>query len=704
MKKHQRRLGGSTVFGVLLVLAIPAPGPAHAQSDPSGETTLEQVSVTATRNPIDPFEYPGMVTVIGREKIQEQQASTPDDVLKWVPNVEFTGGPRRTGEVPSIRGFSGPDVIITIDGARQNFDSGHDGRFFIDPSLVRDVEVLRGPASSLYGSGGTGGLIAFRTVRADDFLAPGEKAGVTVSGGYQSVNREKLGTLTAYGRPTGSVDLLGSVTKRNSGSIELGNGSTLGRTDDDIISGLAKAGWDLAEHQRLEASFQRFRNEAEEPNNPQGAGDANQVEKDIRSDNVRLAYSYKNPQNKLIDLDVTAYYTAFQADELRLDGNGNGPKGELLKRDVDTVGLRLDNRSRLKLSDDIGITFTYGAEAFRDDQEGAAGSGERDGVPDAESDFAAAFGQAEIRINRPLGIVPGEVLIVPGLRYDHYKSSSSIAKSNEDQELSPRIGVSYLPTKWSLLFANYAEAFRAPTINELFNSGVHFRIPIGPGVTNRFVANPDLKPQRVRTVEFGAGLDFKQVARPDDRFRIKASHFRMEGEDFIDLDVIQPALFVGCNPFIPGNCDGTTRAANVADAELWGSEVEASYENRRVRVAFGFSTINGEDERTGEKLGVLTPPEVTLDTALKLPEINSILGWRMLAAKEFNKVDDPSERRGGYAVHDFYFAWTPNARPLKGLRVDLGIDNAFDKAYSRVFTGALESGRNFKVQLAYSFK
>ena len=91
-----------------------------------------------------------------------------------------------------------------FDGARQNFGSAHDGRFFIDPSLLKSVEVLRGPASSLYGSGGTGGIIEFRTMGAADFLAPGETVGATISGGYQTVNRERLGTLTA--KPVDGLD------------------------------------------------------------------------------------------------------------------------------------------------------------------------------------------------------------------------------------------------------------------------------------------------------------------------------------------------------------------------------------------------------------------------------------------------------------------------------------------------------------------
>lgn len=114
--------------GRLLALVgalAPAAAPGETPADPE-VYMADPITVTATRNPLPAFEFPGMVSVIGRERLERQQASTPDDFLRWVPNVEFVGGPRRTGEVPSIRGFSGPDVVVTLDGARQNFDSAHD--------------------------------------------------------------------------------------------------------------------------------------------------------------------------------------------------------------------------------------------------------------------------------------------------------------------------------------------------------------------------------------------------------------------------------------------------------------------------------------------------------------------------------------------------------------------------------------------------
>ncbi len=692
----------------------PVPAPESLQTQPPAQAgyrnILDTITVTATRNPIRSFEYPGMVSVIGLEEIQTRQPSTPDDILKFVPNVEFTGGPRRTGETPSIRGFSGPDVIVILDGARQNFGSAHDGRFFVDPSLLKRVEVLRGPASSLYGSGGTGGVIEFRTIDAADFLTPDETVGATISGGYQTVNRERLGTFTVYAKPIDGLDFVGSVTKRDSGSIKLGDGNELTNTDDDIVSGLAKASFKINDHHRIEGALISFNNKAREPNNGQGSGDGTAVglvDKDIRSTTLRAAYGFRNPHNDLVDLDVVVYRTDMQVDELRLDGDGIGPTGELIKRDVDTTGIRLDNRSRFKLSDTLAVTLTYGGELYRDEQDGAAGSGEREGVPDADANFYGLFAQAEMTISKPFGVLPGNFLVIPGVRYDDYNTSSPLAVDNNKSKVSPRIGGSYLPTDWLIFFGNYAQAFRAPTVNEIYLTGTHFQIPLGQSsVVNRFMPNPGLKPQNTQNVEFGGGLTFDDTIESNDQFRVKASRFWLEGEDFIDLSVDQPSVFGQRGPlpqcFVPGACDGTTISRNVANAKLWGAEVEASYENTRVLVGLGFSTIDGEDEDTGYKLGVLTPNQFTVNGMLKLPEIDSIIGWRMLAADKFGDVNDPDEERDGYAVHNFYFTWQPSENPLKGLRVGLGIDNAFDKAYSRVFTGATEAGRNFKGLVGYS--
>ncbi len=745
------RFGIGIALGVFLACAAGLwTEAAWAQSEDDGERTahghggvrqLPPVTVTATRNPVDPFVFPGMVTVLGRPEIRARQPSSPDDLLKYVPGVEFTGGPRRTGEAPSIRGFEGADVIVTIDGARQNFGSTHDGRFFVDPSLLRSVEVLRGPASSLYGSGGTGGLIAFETVDAADLLDPGRTAGVMISGGYQSVHSERAGNVTAFSAPGEGTDLIASITRRVSGTIRLGDGNELQDTDDDILAGLVKIGLEGADHHRVEGSFVGFRNDATEPNNGQegiGRGETavGLVEKGIRATTVSVAYHYDNPADRLVDLDLVAYRTRFRADELRIEGVERGPVGELLTRDVDTTGLRLDNRSRVPVSERMLVTLTYGAEYWNDSQDGGDGgtrmgtpdadAEERDGVPDADARFAGLFAQAEIGFSEPFGAGTGRLLLIPGARYDSYTMSSSgrLGTDNEQSELSPKLGVSWLPSERFMLFAGYAHAFRAPTVNELYLTGIHFPVFRGRELVgfNRFEPSPDLKPQATRTLEGGAGITFDDVITRQDRLRFKATVFRIRGEDFIDVGVRQvspPAA--ECIPFVsdrsripagpPGTfrrgCEGTSFSRNVPNARLRGTEIDAAYDSDRFRMVFGFSSIDGENRDTGARLGMLVPDQFTASVTVQLPEIDSVLGWSLLWADDF--PDDPAttgadrnEARAGYDVHDLHVSWRPDDPPFDGLEVDFGIDNVFDKAYNRVNTAAVEPGRSFKILARYS--
>ncbi|MEE4361741.1 MAG: TonB-dependent receptor [Pseudomonadales bacterium] len=694
---HHRARSGWLFAGAALLAGIPAPP--SAADDGDATPLLEVVTVTATSNPLAAFDYPGMVSVIDSEQIRLLQPSTTDDLLKWVPNVEVTGGPRRTGMQPSIRGFTGPDVVVTVDGTRQNFDSAHDGRYFLDPSLLRSVEVVRGPSSSLYGSGGTGGVIAFRTIRAEDLLRADERAGVRLSGGYQSVNDERLAVVTAYGRPLRQLDLVGSVTRRESGEIDLGDGSTLDRTDDALDAALLKAGWALRPGQRLELTWQGFSGDAQEPNNGQGVGGDDVVDKRIRSSDLRLHYSWDSG-TPWVDLTAVAYRNESTVDELALDALGNVPAGTLQRRTIATRGARIDNRSRFAIGDRMDATLTYGAELWQDDQQGSAGAAERGGVPDARARFRAAFVQAELSLSRPLGL-PGEVFLLPGLRRDDFEGQDDAGRETQDAAESRRLGVSWRPNAWGLLFANWGEAFRAPRIGELFQNGVHFRIPLGPGVVNRFVPNTALAPQRTATFEYGAGVDLVALLADGDRLQLKGSRFRTDAEELIDLEVTQPAPFAACDPFVFGACDGTTRAINVDDAVLEGWELEATYTHPRTRIAVGLSDVDGRNRITGDDLGLLTPVQLTLDAALRFPGQGATAGWRLMAAAAFDEVAEPELERDGYLVHDFYLSWQPEAA-RSAYRVDLQLNNAFDENYARVFTGAPQPGRNLAVRLTWT--
>jgi hemoglobin/transferrin/lactoferrin receptor protein len=652
----------------------------------AASVSVPPVTVTATRNPLATFEYPGSVSVIDHEEIDTKMPSTPGDILQDVPNVTFTGGPRRTGMTPIIRGFTAQDVILLLDGTRQNLITGHDGRFYLDPALIESAEVVRGASSALYGSGGLGGVIEFRTRDVEDFLEPGERYGTNLFLGGQSVNDEIAPGMTLFARPDDNLDVIGSFVYRNSGDIDTAGPGELD-ANDEIYSGLAKATYKMGSH-RLQAGWLRYDGSAVEPDNGQSATSTDQVRKDLLSQTWRMSYGFSDPDNKWVDLDATVYYTQYQIHQKGITDDDDSV------RDVGTKGLRIDNRSRVTLDADSNILFTYGIDTYRDDQDGELNGGDQPGAPDAYTQAFGAFSQAEITLPAPLGL-PGDLLVIPGLRFDYWSSDSDTNSSNSDQAVSPKIGVSYLPSDWLMFYGSYAYAFSAPNINDLYLTGVHFTIP-GFG-TNFFQPNPDLKPQTTRTIEAGMGIQFEDVAFPGDRVSAKGGWFLTYGDDIITRVVDQPAP-PAC---IPPNCNGTTIIDNVDKARLEGVEIESGYENEYMLLEVSYSHIDGENRETGEPLGDLQPDTVSVHAAAKVHPIDTQIGWRVTHGARFDKTNDPAEERDAYLVNDIYALWRPQEDWLRGFSLGIGIDNLFNETYSLVYEGANEPERNYKAQVAY---
>ena len=704
----------------LLVTTLIAFSPNLAAEDaPDDERREDTITVYGTSNPLPVFDYPGQVTVVDRNALETLAPSTISDALRDVPGLDFAGGPRRTGELPSIRGLSGQNVLILLDGARQSFTSAHDGRFFVDPELIGTAEIVRGPASALYGSGAVGGVLAFESVDAADLLREGETRGARARVGFQSVNAETLSSITTFGQH-GNFDGVASFGIRQSGDIELASGADL-PSDDDIQTALVKGRFSLSEALSIEGSWQRFTNSAIEPNNGQGVagtGDGvldRHVDKDITTDTVRVGLDFNPADNDWIDIAVTAYQTSSDVDEF----DATVPRTTV--RDIETTGFSARNAARFTLGS-AETTLTIGGDWYKDEQVGTddqTTTGTRGGVPNGESEFMGVFAQLESVIQTPAG----QVVIIPGLRYDAFESSSSIAPDmdNSDEAISPRLAASFAPAgaDWLRLFGSYAEGFRAPSINELYLDGVHFSIPhpvlFNPAVgsfvlaPNNFVPNPDLVPEETETVEFGAGVDFKKIFTSDDRFQAKISYFETEADELINLTVnVAPAASCFAPPFFQPCNWGTSVSANVDQAELDGWEGELHYESDRLFAHASFSSIEGTNLDDGSDLGALTPDRTALNLGLKVPEWNSRFGARIQHASDFaQRVSDGAggftlqDERDSYTVVDVYATWRPSF--ADGVRLDLGVDNVFDEDYERSFAGVTEPGTNFKIAASWQF-
>lgn len=679
------------------------------------ESDLERVTVYGSANPVSLSDYPGQVSVLSLEEIQLFDPSSMSALFRDVPGLEFSGGPRRTGETPSIRGRGGENVLILLDGARQSFISAHDGRFFVDPELIRRAEVVKGPASSLYGSGAVGGVLALETLDAADLLSNSESYGLKTKFGLQDANNDVLASITAFAQSE-QFDLIANFNKRTSEDITLGSGAELS-SDDDIASGLVKLGYTVNQALSLEASWQHFDNTAIEPNNGQGLNEVdNDVIKDITSDNYRLELALTPDDMPLVNASITLYKASTEVEEY----DPSVPRTTI--REIETEGLSLRNTSLMDVAG-TQLRMSVGIDWYEDTQQGLdtnTESGLRGGVPDGSGEFLGAFAEWEFTLKEPLGL-PGQLLVTPSIRYDKFKSeaTSLSTERSEDSATSPRIATTYSPSEWLSLFASYSKGFRAPSLNELFLDGVHFSVPhptlFDPTqnqfvfVNNNFVANTELTAERSKSYEFGFGLDFEDVLFDKDTLSTKVSHYRSDIENLIDLNV-DFAYDASCftPPFFPCSA-GVSSSKNLDKGEIKGIELTSDYQLSQFALSVNYSHIEGVDLDTGSDLGSLTPDRLNLDARWHFKQLDGLIGTRLQLAKSFTRQAlntesgalEDVEHRAGYGVIDLYAKWSPST--VKGLSVNFGIDNLFDKDYERVFEGVSAMGRNVKASVSYTY-
>lgn len=234
-------------------------------------TLLPEILVmtsTRTANPLS--RTAASVSVVDSEMLEERQAATASQVLKKLPNVEFGGGPRVNGEIPTIRGVFGPSITLMIDGARQNDSTspGLKSPLFIDPYFLQRVEVLRGPASSLYGSGGNGGVMAFTTISARDLLAGDARLGGGAKVAYNRADRSTRLNARAYA--AGEIfDALLAVGSQDWNKIRQGGGGYLDPNDGDAATGMVKFGVQPFADARVELTHQFYKSDNLQVNNPQ---------------------------------------------------------------------------------------------------------------------------------------------------------------------------------------------------------------------------------------------------------------------------------------------------------------------------------------------------------------------------------------------------------------------------------------------------
>lgn len=672
---------------LVIAMAMAFSSSVYAQ-DTQKVTEFDEVVVSATRVAEKVSETSRSVAVVNEEQLQEFQPASVAQALKNEANVNVSNGPRASSQGVEIRGLGGQRVLQTIDGARQNTNSGHRGTYFIDPELLSSVEVLRGPASSLWGSGAIGGVVAQNTKSASDFLEDEDTFGGYLKQGFES-NGDRIKTSGAiYGLSetanTGTVDWLINGSYYDSNNIKVGNDKTLENSASEGTSGLAKFGWQPTDEQRLQLSARFSKIDELVPSNPstEVGSSVPLVKRKTNDQNVTLDYSFNPEMNPLLDLNATLYWNGTDYDEDRVT------KNQVDSTEYNTLGFSINNSSKF-----ANTILTYGVDGYQDtiktvrDDSGQAG--QRPDDIDGETAVWGAFTRADISLS-------DNWKLDAAVRYDAFKNTSNnLNQESDDSAFSPSLGLVWTATDWLTLSARFDQAFRAPSIEEMYSTGTHYCIPPIPGflpggLCNTFEINPDLQAEKAQNKEIKADLRFSELAG-DDELAMTLSVFRNDVDDFIEQSVSDPLMG------IPG-FEQTTSWNNVDEAKLTGFEFSTRYRYEQTRLSLNYGQTEGKDKTEGDYLTNIPAKKLGIDLSQAIMEGDMKFGTRFTYVAEQDQLpQDYTNQYDSYKLWDVYVAWEPAMGTFEGLRVDFAVENIGDEEYRQAWQTLYEQGRNVKL-------
>lgn len=688
---------------------------------------LDSINVIATR---DPSRFAYTPEKQSKDSLLSKQATSVADALEDIPNVDIRGGSRSIAQKPNIRGLSDNRVVQVIDGVRQNFDLAHRGSYFLPMSLIQEIEVIKGPSSSLWGSGALGGVVAMRTPNALDLLKNNDKFGVKIRQGYQTANNLSERDVSVFAA-NDKFDVLISGFYNNADNLRIGKGNKLNNTAYKQFGGLAKFGWQINDANRVELSHRETRFKQTAPGN-------NEVENELTNEQItdqikefhgsnngsppkakpslKEFYSgvktrlgsvsyltdqqipdqstvfnyYLTPDNPYLNTHIALYNNkTIEKEQRKVSGVKDQTK-------LTTRGINLRNSSELS-----HISFVYGVDYMRDKIRTERGKNDKDAKFRAEP-YNANSNTTGVYLIAHIPLFGEKLLLSPSVRYDHYDTSSKTVKY-KDKHLSPATKLTWKVTNWLDFTAKYNEAFRAPSMQERFVSGTHFGATIpGRDQINRFVANPNLRPETAKNKEITANLHFDSLFKQGDKFKIEATYFRNDVKDFINLKIFNDAK-TNTNPngaLLPTN----SQYQNITNARLSGIELQAQYQTERLTLFTNYGSTKGKDKDSGEALSNIAASKIGVGVNYALVKDKFTVGATVTHYAAQRRVPkDHSVTYPSYILTDLRATYAPLKGEWKNLRLDFALENLFDRKYQPAFSLMEGTGRNAKISAVYSF-
>ncbi len=727
----------------LLLTGLPFAATAQMAAGGSAATEaaeLEEITITATRTRKDVLEVPATVSVTTAEEIQDQLVTDIKDLVRYEPGVSVRSSPSRftaagasTGRDGNsgftIRGLEGNRVLIQVDGIRTpdafSFGPQSTGRGgFTDLDLLKSVEILRGPASALYGSDGVAGAVSFVTRDPGDFLKDGESLHGEAKLGYSSADESWSKGAILAGR-SGRWEALLAYSRRDAQEQETqgdNDAANVDRTEanpQDISSDavLAKLVFQATEAHRFRLTLDHLNQDVDtdvlsaiaRPPLTAASVIGLVAEDETRRTRISFDHSYDAGLAALQSLHWTAYHQDGRVRQFSAeDRNVAADRTRDSLFDNEVTGLSIDAASA-ELGSGWTHRFSYGGDVSRTRQEGLRNGqtppvGESFPIkafPDTDYTLAGLYLQDEIT-----GL-DGALSIFPAVRVDYYRLAPEgndplfpfETASASDWHISPKLGGVYWATEAIGVFANYAQGYKAPSPSQVNNGfeNVLFNYRSAP--------NPDLRPETSDTLEGGVRLRHRA-------WTASVTGFTGWYDDFIEQVQVSGSL----TPADPA----VFQFVNLGEVTIRGVEGKVEFQSGTgIGAVLAASYAHGDYKVDGEKtpLDSIDPVKVVAGLTYRDPEgrFGGQLAVTQTASKAQSRVSGTCAPNcftpGPFTLVDLTAYW--NLGESATLRA--GLFNLFDEKYwwwsdvrglsaaSNVTDAYSQPGRNASVSVTVRF-
>lgn len=660
-------------------VVIPASGPDVQVTLVLHQTALQLSGVQVTATPIgtDPRGVPQSTLSLSGQELSRNLGGTIAQTLAEEPGVSVRfSGPAATA--PVIRGLQGERVLVLEDGNRAAdlSSAAPDHGTSIDPLNAQRIEVVRGPASLLYGNQALGGVV--NVISNDIPTAIPTHVEGTAAFNSESANPGAAATVGLTIPVTDRIAVVAKGGVRHTNDLRMGGGGTLSNTFYRNYSGVAGLGYNSGATS-MGLAYREYQFQYGLPSNE---GERSKID------------GHRHELTGRADLALNHGFFS----SVRLGGTAQWYGHAEVSQETGDVDTRFDLRTQTvdvlartqagMFSGAIGVSGLF---------KQYAALGDEALTPAANSNGVGAFVFQEL----PLRDTKGDAdALVPkfqiGGRYDAYRIDikqsdapkfSAFAGARTFGEFSGSVGVS-VPLTSSVTFStSVARAFRAPSVEELSSNAFH----TAQGTYD--VGNPNLKAEVNQGVEGVLRLEHKRV---NGQF----AAFYNSIQNYVTPNIVKDtiAMIDGSPATVPLN------RISQANARLRGLEgqIEGEIAPHVVLGAMG-DLVRGALAANDEPLPFMPAARLGGHVRWDDGRMSAEAGYRHAFAQ--NRVppaisdEDPSGiATPAYDLLNLSVGWTLRTGDRVNsitLRVDNALDEKYVDATSRLKTFAFNPGRNF---------